>query len=248
MRSFLQKHGVKSDFIHVYGSNRICLLINEQKAKTETIINSESNFKIFHRDISALLEKIKKLSSKASFVVLSGSLPLSLPENFYQAVIKSVAKNSRVLLDTSSRYLFHGVKASPYIIKQNIHELESAFKVNFGHDFYSLSAKRKLKSFLSAISGRYGIPVIIVTLGSSGSALFDKGAVTYSPANSAKKIISPVGCGDAFTAGLVHGLSKNWPMPRAMKLASCCAAANLSHMGSCFFRKKDVQLYFKEAI
>src|SRR5271157_2081345 len=91
MRSFLKKHGVKNDFVPVYGSNRICLLINEQKTRTETIINSESNFKISGKDTSALLWKIKKLSAKASFVVLSGSLPLSLPENFYQAVIKSVA-------------------------------------------------------------------------------------------------------------------------------------------------------------
>ncbi len=248
MRGFLKKHRVESDFVSVSGSNRICLLITEQETNTETIINSESNFNITEKDISVFLKKIKDLSKKASFVILSGSLPLSLPKNFYQTVIKVLGKNSKILLDTSSEYLFHGIKASPYIIKQNIHELESAFKINFGADFHSSAAKNRIKNFMTELSKKYSVPTIIVTLDKNGSFMFNRGTFVYCTAVKVKKTISPVGCGDAFSAGLVYGLSKPWPVSKTMRLAACCAAANLSYLGSCFFKKKDVQLLFKGAI
>jgi sugar/nucleoside kinase (ribokinase family) len=41
-----------------------------------------------------------------------------------------------------------------------------------------------------------------------------------------------VGCGDAWLAGLVHGLVAGWPIDRAAQLGSRLAAAVASHRGA----------------
>ena len=128
------------------GSNRICILITETCGKTsETVINSESDIDISKNEIKTLMERLCAVSKKCTHMVFSGSLPVALPENFYEKAVRSVRSFTRVILDTSSKYLFHGVKAAPHIIKQNIHELESAFGVRLG----GIAA---LKKFIPGIS------------------------------------------------------------------------------------------------
>jgi sugar/nucleoside kinase (ribokinase family) len=41
-----------------------------------------------------------------------------------------------------------------------------------------------------------------------------------------------VGAGDAFCAGVLYGAEKNMPMPEALKLAACTAAASLREVGA----------------
>ncbi|MCE5299414.1 MAG: 1-phosphofructokinase family hexose kinase [Spirochaetia bacterium] len=234
MSHYLSHYGVDSSFIPVYGYNRFCLLIPEtKKGGRETIINSESNIKVTGADIAALTAKLKTLSLKSRFFVFSGSLPLSAPDNLYTACIKSVNKKAVTLLDTSSKYLREGIKASPHILKQNIHELESAFSVKLPTD-------AKLKTFMRKISAQYGIKLMVTTLNDRGALLLDNNSFFMFPSVKVKKVVSPVGCGDAFSAGLVYGLSKGMSVVESCRLATACAAANLGYMGSCFFNREDV--------
>jgi len=65
------------------------------------------------------------------------------------------------------------------------------------------------------------------------------GAVCFSPLDGA--VIQPAlilpagyiagatGAGDAFAAGFLHGIHESMPLPRCLHLATCCAAASLSH-------------------
>jgi len=45
----------------------------------------------------------------------------------------------------------------------------------------------------------------------------------------AGEIASTVGAGDAFAAGVLHGLHENWPMAKALELGVCTAATSLLH-------------------
>ncbi len=236
---FLSHHNVDSDFVTCTGSNRICLLITDTSVRAcETVINSESDIDITKKEISLLLKKLGVLSKKSSHVVLSGSLPVSLPADFYRTAVETTRDNAAVLLDTSSKYLMHGIKGRPQILKQNIHELESAFNVK-------LEGKAALKKFIVKISSKYGVPVIIVTLNEKGAVLFDRGSFLFYPALKVKYLVSPVGSGDAFSAGLVYGLSKGMDMEKSCKWAVAAAAANLERLGSCFIDRKNVLKYLK---
>ena len=57
---------------------------------------------------------------------------------------------------------------------------------------------------------------LIVTQGDKGVALYTKRGMEEIKACTADQVINPTGAGDAFRAGLLFGLEKNWD------LADCC--------------------------
>jgi 1-phosphofructokinase family hexose kinase len=236
MNSFLKKYGVKPDFTAVPGSNRLCLLINGRK--NETVINSESNITVNAKQRRAFLKKIKQLSYKTAIFIFSGSLPLALPGDFYADCIRATKGRSVSVLDAHSGSLRLGIKAGPDIVKANIHEFESAFGIKLGA--YAGASRKTFKKFIAGLSGKYAIKVIIVTLGKQGSVLYSAGVFTRIQSFKVKEIISPVGCGDAYSAGLAYGIEKGMKMADCCRLGAACAAANLGHQGSCFIGKKEV--------
>jgi 1-phosphofructokinase family hexose kinase len=239
---FLKHHGVKSDFVACTGSNRICLLITSTgKRPVETVINSESDIDITKKETVMLMKKLELLSKKSTHMIFSGSVPLSLPDTFYRTAVAKVRNNTAVLLDASSKYLFHALKAKPQILKQNISELESAFNVR-------LKPGRPVKKFIKNIAEKYDIPVIIVTMNEKGALLFDRGAFLFYPAVKVKNFASPVGSGDAFSAGLTYGLSNKMDAEGSCRWAVAAAAANLFHLGSCFISKKDTEAFLKMVV
>ena len=236
---FLRHHRVEPDLTVCTGSNRICLLITEtSKSGGETVINSESDMDITEKEINAFMKNLVSAAKRSACVVFSGSLPLSLPPDFYKKAVLAVRPYTRVILDTSSKYLLHGVRSSPHIIKQNIHELEDAFGKK-------LSRPAALKIFIRNLSTRNNIPAIITTMGEKGALLYSSGNFIFYPALHVKNKVSPVGCGDAFSAGLSYGISKGFDMDLSCRIGAAAAAANLGHLGSCFIRKKDVFAFLK---
>lgn len=233
MDNFLKTHGVINKFIKVKGENRPCILITEKN--NETIINSESSFNITKNNINNFISEIKKLSKICKFAVLSGSLPICLPENFYEITIKKM-ENSYTLLDTSSTYLKNGIKASPDVIKLNIDELQKTFDIK-------LKTRNSFKNFIFSLSKKYKISTIIITLNEKGAILYDSQNFYYFKPPQVKNFISPVGSGDAFSAGFIYGTSKGMDKVYSIKLAMACSAANLMHYGSCFFKKKEIDKF-----
>ncbi|PKL91219.1 MAG: hypothetical protein CVV21_08375 [Candidatus Goldiibacteriota bacterium HGW-Goldbacteria-1] len=234
--SFCAAYGVKTDMTQAAGANRICLIINETEEHSETVINSESSFKTPGKTAGLVLTKIQQNSKKSSYVLFSGSLPKEFPADFYVKAIEKTSDKKKVMIDTSGRFLFHAIKAGPGIVKINLKELEDAFSVN-------LKSMSKLEKFASLLSTKYGIWLFIVTLGESGAMIYSSGKHTYHPPCVVKNIVSPVGSGDAFSAGLLYGLSNKMSIAQSAKWANASAAANLSSKGACFFTKEDVLKY-----
>jgi fructokinase len=73
-----------------------------------------------------------------------------------------------------------------------------------------------------------GARLVAVTRGSAGSTWYAPPSMQYGPLDVAAIGAAPggdnVGCGDAFVAGLVHGLLLGWPWPRIGRLAAAIAA------------------------
>lgn len=72
---------------------------------------------------------------------------------------------------------------------------------------------------------------IIVTLGEKGCQLITAEGKQKFPAVNVEKVIDPTGCGDAFRAGLLHGLSQNLNWAESIKIATKVAAACVQAQG-----------------
>lgn len=76
----------------------------------------------------------------------------------------------------------------------------------------------------------------ILTDGGEGTHICSMdGEYYFFPAYKVMNVVDTTGAGDAFRAGTILGLTKEWPLARAVRFASAAAALTVSHMGAAEF-------------
>ncbi|MGB9988221.1 carbohydrate kinase family protein [Massilia sp. SM-13] len=83
---------------------------------------------------------------------------------------------------------------------------------------------------LPDIAGR--LDALIVTRGEKGSEIYTKGARIDIPAVQAEAVLDPTGCGDAYRAGLLYGLTHELGWETTGRLASLLGAIKIAHKGA----------------
>jgi adenosine kinase len=75
------------------------------------------------------------------------------------------------------------------------------------------------------------VKALIVTLGASGSRIYANGAVLDIPVVPATELLDPTGCGDAYRAGLLYGIAREWPWEKTGRLAALMGSIKIAHRG-----------------
>jgi len=75
------------------------------------------------------------------------------------------------------------------------------------------------------------VKALIVTLGGSGSQIHADGTRIDIPAVPAEQLLDPTGCGDAYRAGLLYGISKGWGWQKTGRLAALMGSIKIAHRG-----------------
>lgn len=83
---------------------------------------------------------------------------------------------------------------------------------------------------LEDIAGR--LEALIVTRGEKGSEIYTKGTRIDIPAVQAEAVLDPTGCGDAYRAGLLYGLTHELGWETTGRLASLLGAIKIAHKGA----------------
>ena len=90
------------------------------------------------------------------------------------------------------------------------------------------------------LSERTGLPLteiaqrveaLVITLGADGSVIHAGGDTYVIPAARPSAVLDPTGCGDAYRAGLLHGIAQGWDWERTGGLASVLGALKISSRG-----------------
>jgi adenosine kinase len=87
------------------------------------------------------------------------------------------------------------------------------------------------KTGLSADEVATQVDALIVTLGSEGSIIYTGGRALRIPCAKPKAVIDPTGCGDAYRAGLIHGLLHGLDWERIGRTASLMGAIKIESRG-----------------
>ena len=93
------------------------------------------------------------------------------------------------------------------------------------------------------------VEALVVTLGAEGSRVHGRGEVFAVPAVKADAIVDPTGCGDAYRAGLLHGIVNGWDMRRSAQLAAVMGAIKIAHRGGQNHQpsRSDIASRYREA-
>ena len=75
------------------------------------------------------------------------------------------------------------------------------------------------------------VEALVVTLGGSGSHIYNKGRRIEIPVAPPEALIDPTGCGDAYRAGLLYGIGKGWEWEKTGRLASLMGSIKIAHRG-----------------
>ncbi len=75
------------------------------------------------------------------------------------------------------------------------------------------------------------VKALVVTLGGSGSEIYADGQRIAIPCVKAEALVDPTGCGDAYRAGLLHGIAQDWTWDKTGKLASLLGSVKMAHRG-----------------
>jgi len=77
-----------------------------------------------------------------------------------------------------------------------------------------------------------GVKAVVITLGAKGSLIVAGGQRHEIPCVEADSVADPTGCGDAYRAGLLHGIAHGWDWPTTGKLGAVMGAIKVARRGA----------------
>ncbi|TWT25925.1 1-phosphofructokinase [Planomicrobium sp. CPCC 101110] len=223
---FLEDEGVATDFIAIEEITRINVKI---KSDNETELNGPAPG-ISDSQLERLMEKIKKME-KGDWFVLAGTLPDSIPMDFYREVaVICQAKGIRLVLDTSGPALKELIALNPFLIKPNEHELGEMFGVVVSDKSDAYSYAKKLV--------QNGVENVVVSMGGEGALLVTKDLAVSAEAPK-QKVVNTVGAGDSLVSGFIASYAKEENPLEAFKYGVASGSATAFSSDLC--EKTDVE-------
>lgn len=190
----------------------------------ETTDVNEPGGPISSDELEKFTADFKKTVKSGDIVVLSGSVPKGVPVDIYKD-LTDIANEAgcRVILDVSGQYLSEGIKAKPYLIKPNIHELEELLGEKLENEEDIIRASRNIIN--------NGVAIVCVSMGSKGALLIGRDFIIHgNPVRVDVK--STVGAGDSLVGGMVSGLNESSTLEDAFKLGMTASVAAVMQVGT----------------
>ena len=183
----------------------------------------------YHIDLTAgdqLVEKIQTYASRAPYLVLTGSLPPSLPTNYYAEIVRTVkhVKSLKVCLDSTGETLRLAVENGAQLVKINADE----YQETYAKKDESLNP-RSISCIYQELAKR-GLELLIITDGPRGAYIYPADSKTFRVVTQVDTWVSTIGAGDTFLAGLLLAFNRGLTIESAACYASAAASAKLQQI------------------
>ncbi len=247
----LAREGIPPHFMHITTYTRACTAIVELDHGRVTEVNEPGApvapevAEQFQEHLGGLLHGDE---DEVALLVLSGSLPPGLPDDYYARLVRQ-AREAGVpaVVDSKGKALETALAEAPLVVKPNKVEAETLLGHRIDDVDDALRAAWALR--------RRGPHVVTLTLGAQGAVLVTEKGVWLAQAPR-QDAVDTVGSGDAFVGGLIGGL---WDavssgavaslsaatmdaavLARALARAAACGAANALTLGAGMIEARDV--------
>lgn len=230
----LDRIGIRSRFFLVEGNLRVNTKINDLDTNVVTELN-ERGFHVNNEDLSSFIYLFKELCPSEGIVVLSGSLPLGVPDDIYARLIRIAnGKGTKTVLDAHGNALSHGLNEKPYAVKPNLHELSSLVCRKLDNLDHIADSVEEIKDRAEMIA---------VSLGKDGAMFYKNGRFLYARTFTIQSK-SSVGAGDAMTAAIACSCVKNFDIETTARFATCAGTMTCLKEGSSVCSLEDVLLNY----
>ncbi|MFO7881073.1 MAG: hexose kinase [Kosmotogaceae bacterium] len=211
----LDKEGVVYSTVNLNHNTRTNIIIQTKENQYRFSVPGLPIDKIEEKKV---LKNIETLLREGDYLLISGSIPQGLPDDFYYRIInKANEMGSKVYFDADNELLLKGIKASPWGIKPNLHE----FSRLIGEE--PETEKAIIKS-LKDTAETYSLKDILLTLGKDGAICLIEGSV-FRVKVPEVKVNSAVGSGDTFLGVYCMYRETGHKLEFCLKIAGAASSA-----------------------
>ncbi len=224
IQSALKTMGLKTSFRFTEGETRTNLKVIDPVNHTNTDIN-EPGVTVSEEILNGLLAQLTAGLEKGDIVVLSGSLPKGSPRDTYYTWTGACKKaGAKVILDADGELLEAGLKASPYLIKPNNHELSRLLGE-------TLATPEELNKAARRLMEEHGIAKVVVSMGGKGALYVTQDETIYAEGLKVP-VGSTVGAGDSVVAALAVAEESGMGLEETVRLSTATGGANVMCSGT----------------
>lgn len=157
-------------------------------------------------------------------------------------------KHAKECFDAGIPFLFDPGQGLPMFNSEELLgfiEMADYLAVN---DYEAEMLQEKTGLNLEALASK--VKALIVTLGANGSHIYADGQRFEIPPVKADEVVDPTGCGDAYRAGLLYGISRGWDWPTCGRLASVMGAVKIGSRGGQNHKpsKEEIEVIYTQAL
>ncbi|WP_343329444.1 1-phosphofructokinase family hexose kinase [Polaribacter staleyi] len=188
------------------------------------------------------MESVEKLINEQvennDIFVISGSLPVGLPTDYYSKLIQNLtAKGVKVIVDTSGPVFNEVLKNELFLIKPNQKELARLAGVE-------AQTKEEQEAFALKMVADQIAQYVVVSLGKDGAFIAHKNGIDYvsAPVISVK---STIGAGDSMVAGLIYAITQNETPKNMLRWGVACGVSATLSEGSDLAHKINIDKMLK---
>ena len=228
--------GLCANYIELpMGMSRVNVKLSTVNAKEpdflcETEVNGVGP-EITEPSIIKLRENIAQMEA-GDVLVLSGSIPKSLPDTFYQSIMEQLSqKDVKVIVDATGSLLLRTLSMNPFLVKPNKQELEELYQL-------TIEDKKQLMACAKKIQ-QEGARNVLVSLGGEGAIFLSESGDSYEAKAPDGTLVNGVGAGDSMIAGF---LAKYFQQ-EDVEAAFCASVAAGSASAFCkgFAKREEVE-------
>lgn len=214
----LKEKGVKSDFIYLnHGDSRINVKIVPSAHAKETAINARGPV-IEAEKIQELNDRLDQLKA-GDMLVLSGSIPSSMPSDIYMDIMKHLeGRGIDITVDATRQLLAKVLPLHPFLVKPNHHELAELFNVE-------IRTKDDVEKYARRMQ-EMGARNVLVSMAGDGAVLVGESGKAYRLDAPKGKLVNSVGAGDSMVAGFLAGWAKHHNEEEAFRWGVCTGSAS----------------------
>ena len=208
--------GLTAAWVDVASMSRVCTSVIDQRRNVTTELVEPSG-QITVEELRRFADVFSQEAATADYVVFTGSLPPGTPASYCREL--ALRTDARMIFDIRGPELVEAIEARPFLVKPNRSELAETL----GHD---LIDEAQLIEGMRELNRR-GAQWVVVSQGEH-AVLATSADEAYRVTPPSAQVVSPIGCGDCFAAGLAWGLDEGDEMNRALCRAVAAAVANLA--------------------
>lgn len=229
LRAKAKAEDIGCDFHTVEGAIRINTKVVPLDGSSVTELN-EPGPTLTAEDLDVFFDMAAEAAAGSEYVVITGSLPPGCPVHTYRNLIEML--HVPCILDVGGAALAEGVKAKPFLIKPNYHELAATV----GRELHTLEDIRAAAQ--TFVDG--GVRHMVVSLGKDGALYVGVEGCFYAP-EIPVEVRSTVGAGDALVGGLLYGLVKHGTMREGFRAGAAAGTASVMTEGTQLINLDDFE-------